>query len=841
MKINTFAVTATLTLILVISSTTEIKSDISDRDILVGASARALGMGSAFTAGPAGSDSFYWNSSSLGFLSGMEVSLVGLPFAENLTNREGAFSIGLNPENLGISTRKIGNISFGSWFDGWGEDREQNRIMLLGYGYSFGKSVAAGANIRHHRRSRGANTHLGWSYDIGIQVSRKLTRLGDRVAFGLSFEDFDGRLYRDGQLIQDLPLVARFGTAYHLDKGTILSSDFTLHNDDQLTWKDRFRLHLGVEKWISNRRFGIRFGYTAITNYENFTEGEWSSGFSLRSDTGRFDYAYLNGGIFDEGSHWIAATFRWNGIPTVAPTNPPELPAPIIMPTPPPQQPRTIDPVVTLRENETDFRVSERVISPNADGIKDIASFSLTIPDNAKWTLEIHDEHGETMRRYSGTGLRKEALMWNGQDDAGNLVNDGTYTAQFTVLDLRNYQYLQREVTVEVDTTPTDFEIQAEPLLIEPSSDADTKASSSDSRTANTPTVHIQTPDLNQIVQWELKIVKSGGDVIDTLAGDSPPSNTIVWNNWERSQLLADSEADYHFEMTIHDIAGNRNSKTAPLQLIDLTSKKLPVDEDATPQEEVTSEDVLPPQHEATEQKPEDSEVVMTLPGIAFDTGSYEISDGYRAVLEKFAKVILTYPKAQVSIEGHTDSIGDADYNLELSRQRADAVKDYLVREFGISWARLKTKGYGEEKPIVDNDVESIRHKNRRVEVVLSISGSLGLDADMISEISNRVKETSSEISKLDFRSSARLKENRRGKWTLMVSSFKSRESAELLVENLKTLDIADDIQFSRLVIKSQPWYRVTVGRFKERAEAVEFAEQLRESQGIEPIVISLE
>ena len=763
MKLHTFVVKAILTLILVLSSTSEIRSGIDNRDILVGASARALGMGSAFTAGPAGSDSFYWNPSSLGFLNGMEFSLVGLPFAENLTNREGAFSIGLNPEHLGISTRKIGNISLASWFDGWGEDRERNRIMLLGYGYSIGKSVATGVNIRHHRRSRDVNTHLGWSYDFGIQVSRKLTRLGNQIAFGLSFEDLDGRLYGDGQLLQDLPLVVRFGAAYHLDRATILSSDFTLHNDDQLTWKDRFRAHLGVEKWIFNRRFGIRFGYTAIANYDRFIEGEWSRGFSFRSDTGRFDYAYLNGGKFDEGSHWIAATFRWNGIPNAAPTVPPGPPAPILMPNPSPHTPKTIDPVSALNENETDFRVSERLISPNDDGVKDITSFRFTIPENTTWTLEVHDEAGTTVKRYSGTGLQKEALLWNGQDDAGNLVSDGTYTAQLTVLDLRNYQYFQREATVEVNTIPTDFEVHAEPPLIESSSDVDTKASSSDARTTNTPVVNMQTPNLNR--------------------GDE---------NTER-------------------------------------------------QEEPTDEEKSPPQHKATEQKPEDSEVVLTLPGIAFDTGSYEISDGYRAVLEKFAKVILMYPKAQVSIEGHTDSIGDADYNLELSHQRADAVKDYLVREFGISWARLKTKGYGEEKPIVDNDVESIRHKNRRVEVVLSISGTLALDADMISEITNRVKETSSEISELNLRLSAPSTEDRRGKWTLMVSSFKSRESAELLVENLKTLDIAEFIEFSRVVIKSQPWYRVTVGRFKERAEAAEFADELRESQGIEPLVISLE
>lgn len=513
------------------------------------------------------------------------------------------------------------------------------------------------------------------------------------------------------------------------------------------------------------------------------------------------------------------------------------------MPTPPPLPPKTVDPVRALSESETDFSISERIISPNADGVKDITSFSLTIPEDVRWTLEIHDERGEIVRHYSGAGLRNEALMWNGEDDAGNLVNDGTYTAQFTVLDLRDYKYFQRDVEVEVDTVPPDFEILAEPLLIEPSSGADTKAISSDTRGTNTPTVHIQTSTLNQIVKWELKIVKSGRDVIDTLEGDGPPSNTTVWNNWERSELLADSQADYQFEMTIHDIAGNRNSRTIPLKLIDLTPEELPVEEEeeVTVKEQVTAEDVLPLEEKATAKEPEDSAVVLTLPGIAFDTGSYELNDDYWSVLEKVANVILTYPKVQVSIEGHTDSIGSADYNLELSRQRADAVKDYLVREFGVSWSRLKTIGYGEEKPIVDNDVESIRHENRRVEVVLSLTGTLAQDPDMIAEFTQRVKETASELSELSSRLSAPSKEDRRGKWTVMVSSFKSRESAALLVENLKSLKIARFIEFSRVDVKSQTWYRVTVGRFKEEADAAEFADELRESQGIEPLVISRE
>ena len=77
-------------------------------------------------------------------------------------------------------------------------------------------------------------------------------------------------------------------------------------------------------------------------------------------------------------------------------------------------------------------------------------------------------------------------------------------------------------------------------------------------------------------------------------------------------------------------------------------------------------------------------------------------------------------------------------------------------------------------------------------------------------------------------------------KWALVVSSFKTRKNAELLVENLETLDIADEIGLSRIVIDSETWYRVTVGRFNERHEALKLADELRDSQGIEPILISV-
>ena len=75
-------------------------------------------------------------------------------------------------------------------------------------------------------------------------------------------------------------------------------------------------------------------------------------------------------------------------------------------------------------------------------------------------------------------------------------------------------------------------------------------------------------------------------------------------------------------------------------------------------------------------------------------------------------------PKLDLIIEGHTDNVGGAKFNLELSRKRAEAVKRWLVDKAGISEVRLATVGYGLSRPIADNSTEEGRAKNRRVELV---------------------------------------------------------------------------------------------------------------------------
>ena len=102
--------------------------------------------------------------------------------------------------------------------------------------------------------------------------------------------------------------------------------------------------------------------------------------------------------------------------------------------------------------------------------------------------------------------------------------------------------------------------------------------------------------------------------------------------------------------------------------------------------------------------------------GIHFDTDKADLKVGASKTLEEVVKLVKTHPELAVEIQGHTDSTGNDEHNLELSRRRADTVRSYLLL-FGIAGDRLTTTGFGESKPVGDNDTEEGRTLNRRVEL----------------------------------------------------------------------------------------------------------------------------
>jgi outer membrane protein OmpA-like peptidoglycan-associated protein len=111
--------------------------------------------------------------------------------------------------------------------------------------------------------------------------------------------------------------------------------------------------------------------------------------------------------------------------------------------------------------------------------------------------------------------------------------------------------------------------------------------------------------------------------------------------------------------------------------------------------------------------------VTVLLPGTLFPSGHAGLPAEALPSLDKLAAILKEHPERKIAIEGFTDSQGDDASNLELSRQRADAVRNALMAR-GVPASRIIVRPYGSAYPVADNDTSAGREQNRRVEIVLS-------------------------------------------------------------------------------------------------------------------------
>lgn len=117
--------------------------------------------------------------------------------------------------------------------------------------------------------------------------------------------------------------------------------------------------------------------------------------------------------------------------------------------------------------------------------------------------------------------------------------------------------------------------------------------------------------------------------------------------------------------------------------------------------------------------KPTDRGLVVMLQDVLFDIGQATIKEGAQARLDRLAAVLKNHPERRVMVEGFTDSVGSAQSNLALSRERAEAARSALIAR-GVPADRIDTRGYGESRPVASNSTQAGRQQNRRVEVVFS-------------------------------------------------------------------------------------------------------------------------
>jgi outer membrane protein OmpA-like peptidoglycan-associated protein len=118
--------------------------------------------------------------------------------------------------------------------------------------------------------------------------------------------------------------------------------------------------------------------------------------------------------------------------------------------------------------------------------------------------------------------------------------------------------------------------------------------------------------------------------------------------------------------------------------------------------------------------------LVLTLPGnLMFSSGSSKLNARARGELDQLAEALNSLPESGITIEGHTDAQGRSEVNQELSFDRAQAVRLYLISQ-GVDPRSVEAVGYGELRPVAENDTASGRAENRRVEIVLEQERGVG-------------------------------------------------------------------------------------------------------------------
>ncbi len=174
----------------------------------------------------------------------------------------------------------------------------------------------------------------------------------------------------------------------------------------------------------------------------------------------------------------------------------------------------------------------------------------------------------------------------------------------------------------------------------------------------------------------------------------------------------ADSRLDWRGDTVT--VYGSVPSRAAADRFLQVAGRK------AAPIEVLDRLTVVPPA--PAEQVQARVEAVLRTGSIRFRTGSARLSPEGEQVLAAIARELQASPALEISIEGHTDSTGDAASNLSLSRRRAQAVRAFLVGR-NVEEARMQTEGFGESRPIADNTSSAGRQANRRIEFRVSEGG----------------------------------------------------------------------------------------------------------------------
>ncbi len=233
------------------------------------------------------------------------------------------------------------------------------------------------------------------------------------------------------------------------------------------------------------------------------------------------------------------------------------------------------------------------------------------------------------------------------------------------------------------------------------------------------------------LLTWEASLSRLG-DALDTPIyfdyGETEAIDTLLESmtrlNLEKS-ALAETVEDRTLELAglkeqvakMQELLGGGNQTIEELEVL-LAEQQQRLEQQARHRERFTALESMFEPRQATVLRQGDT-VIIRMIGLNFDSGTSVLKPEHREILTVLERAIAEFPESRVVVEGHTDAFGSDADNLGLSQDRADAVVRHLLHTLPISPANLNAMGYGETRPVANNETADGRKRNRRIDIVI--------------------------------------------------------------------------------------------------------------------------
>jgi outer membrane protein OmpA-like peptidoglycan-associated protein len=354
--------------------------------------------------------------------------------------------------------------------------------------------------------------------------------------------------------------------------------------------------------------------------------------------------------------------------------------------------------------------VSDQIgISPNGDGYLDYVEFETRVSSDEGlevWQFNVYDAQDQVVKSSDGSGMPPTVLRWDGRDESGALVPDGEYSYSMGLLYSSGNHPSSEPGMITMDNSAPDLSFVVSPKLFSPDNDGE----------ADTLYINVELSDKSGVADWDVAIYRKWDEKIDRTA----PFLKIEKEGSYRGTMRWDGYSD---PITMPSFFAPPNDKTYKnvqgkwAVLVDSASNYVA---------EINASDVYRNRAQSSREFETDILVIRTpfglkimINSIQFEFDKADLRPQSHVILDRLTQILEKFPNYKVKIVGHTDWAGPDEYNQELSEKRAYSVYKYLV-ENDVDKESLTTEGMGERQPIDDNNTESGRSRNRRVEFYLT-------------------------------------------------------------------------------------------------------------------------